>query len=112
MPSEQNRDLHDAMLHKDKKGDAAIYACKDEHYRAREVISGNGYVGVALGQLAIFSCYFSPNAADVVVELDLAALEAHIPEWKSPLIMAGDFNTTAKAWQEGPGTQEATYLKK
>ena len=33
---EQNRDLHDAMWFKDKRGDAAIYVCKDEYYRARE----------------------------------------------------------------------------
>ena len=46
--SKQNRDLHDAMWFKYKRGDAAIYVCKDEYYRAR-VISGNGYVGVALG---------------------------------------------------------------
>ena len=65
--SEQNRDLHDAMWFKDKRGDAAIYVCKDEHYRAREVISGNGYVGVALGQLTIFSCYFASNVIDVLV---------------------------------------------
>ena len=76
--SEQNRDLHDAMWFKDKRGDAAIYVCKDECYRAREVISGNGYVGVALGQLVIFNCYFSPNVANVLVELDLATLEEHI----------------------------------
>ena len=44
---EQNRDLHNAMWFKDKRGYAAIYVCKDEHYRAREVISGNGYVDVA-----------------------------------------------------------------
>ena len=55
------------------RDDAAIYVCKDEYCRAREVISGNGYLGVALGQLAIFSCYFSP-----LVELDLDALEEHI----------------------------------
>ena len=59
------------MWFKDKRGDAAIYVCKDEQYWIREVISGNGYVGVALGQLPIFSCYFSPNFADVLVELDL-----------------------------------------
>ena len=63
------------MWFKEKRGDAAIYAGKDEHYRAREVISSNGYVAVALGQLATFSYYFSPSVADVLVELDLAALE-------------------------------------
>ena len=41
------------------------------------MISGNGYVGVVLGQLAIFSCYLSPNVVDVLVKLDLAALEQH-----------------------------------
>ena len=76
--SEQNRDLYDAMWFKDKRDDAVIYVCKDKYYRAREVISGNGYVGTALGQLAIFSCYFSLNVADALVELDLDALEEHI----------------------------------
>ena len=76
--SEQSRDLHDAMWFKYKRGDVTIYVCKDEHYMAREVISGNDYVGVALGQLAIFSCYLSPNIADALVELDLDALEEHI----------------------------------
>ena len=95
--SEQNRDLHDAMWFNGKRGDAAIYVCKDEHYRAREVRSGNGYVGVALGQLAIFSCYFSPNVADALAELDLAALEEHIRKWKGPLTLAGDFNAKARA---------------
>ena len=71
-------------------------------YRAREVISGNGYVGVALGQLAIFSCYLSPNVADALIELDLDALEEHIRKWKGPLILADDFNAKARAWTRGP----------
>ena len=33
----QNRDLHDAMWFKDARGNAAIYVCKGEHYRARKV---------------------------------------------------------------------------
>ena len=85
------------MWFKDNRGDAAINVCKDKHYRAREVIYGNGYVGVALGQLAIFSCYFSPNVADALIELDLDALEEHIRKWKGPLILAGDFNAKARA---------------
>ena len=93
---EQNRDLHDATWFKDKRW------FKDEHYRAREVISGNGYVGAALGQLAIFSCYFSPNVTDVLVELDLAALEQHIRKWKGVLSLAGDFNAKTRAWIGGP----------
>ena len=107
--SEQNRDLYDVIWFKDKRGDAAIYVCKDEYYRAREVISGNGYVGVALGQLAIFSCYFSPNVADALVEMDLAALEEHIRKWKGPLILAGDFNAKARAWDSrAPGPKRRT----
>ena len=39
--SEHNRDLHDEMWFNDKRVDAAIYVCKDEYYRASEVISGN-----------------------------------------------------------------------
>ena len=76
------------------------------------MISGNGYVGVALGQLAIFSCYFSPNVADALVELDLAALEEHIRKSKGPLILAVEPMPKQGHGQEGPGTQEATYLKK
>ena len=76
------------------------------------MISGNGYVGVALGQLAVFSCYFSSNVADALVELDLAALEEHIRKRKGPLILAGDINAKARHGQEDHGTQEATYLKK
>ena len=80
--SEQNRDLHDAMWFKDKRGYAAIYVCKDEYYRAREVISGNGYVGVALGQLAIQLLFLS---------------ERHGCAGRGPLILAGDFNAKARA---------------
>ena len=47
---EQNRDLYHAMWFKNKRGDAAIYVCKDEYYRATEVISSNGHnIGVTLG---------------------------------------------------------------
>ena len=56
----------------------AIYVCKDKHYRAREVISGNRYLGVAQGQQAIFKCQFSPNVMAMLVVLDLAALEKQI----------------------------------
>ena len=55
--SEQNRDLYDAMWYKDKRDDAVIDVCKEEHYTAREVISGNGYADVALGRLTIFSIF-------------------------------------------------------
>ena len=109
--SEQNRDLHDARWFKYKRGDAAIYVCKDEHYRAREVTAGNGYVGVALGQVAIFSCYFSPYVAEALVELDLAALEEHIRKWKGPLILAGDFNAKARAWTGGPRDPRGDLLE-
>ena len=47
----------------------------------------------------------------MLVELDLATLEKYIRKWKGPLILAGDFNAKAMAW-EIPGTKEATYLKK
>ena len=103
-----------ARLFKDKRGDAAIYVCKDEYYNARKLISGNGYVGVALGQLAIFSFYYSPTVAHVLVELDLAALEKHIRKWKGPLILAGDCKAKVRAWTgglRGPRGEE-TYLKK
>ena len=101
--SEQNRDLRDAMWFMDKRGDAAIYVCKDDHYRAREMISGNGYVDVAVGQLAIFSCYFSPNVADALVEVDLAALEEHTRKWKGPLILRATSMPKKGHGQEGPG---------
>ena len=74
------------------------------------MISGNGYVGVALGQLAIFSCYFSPNVTDVLVALDLAALEKHVRKWKGPLILAGDFNANTRAWTEGPRDPRSNLL--
>ena len=89
-----------------------IYVCKDEHYRAREVISGNGYVGVALGQLDIFSCHFPPNVADVLVDLALAALEEHIRKGKGPLILAGDFNAKARAWTGAPSDRGDDLLDK
>ena len=57
---------------------------------------------MALGQLAIFSCYFSRNVADALVELDLDALEEHIRKWKGPLILPGDFNAKARTWTGGP----------
>ena len=75
------------------------------------MISDNGYVGVALGQLAIFSCYFSPNVADALVELGLDALEEHIRKWKSPLILAGDFNAKARAWTGGPRDPRGDLLE-
>ena len=52
--------------------------------------------------MAISNCYFSPNIAGVLVKLDLAALEEHIRKWKSPLILADDFNAKARAWTGGP----------
>ena len=73
------------------------------------MISGN--VGVALEQLAIFSCYFFPNVADVLVELDLTVLEEHIRKWKGPLILAGDFNAKARAWTGGPRDPRADLLE-
>ena len=75
------------------------------------MISGNGYVGMALGQLAIFSCYFFPNVADALVELDLDALEEHIRKWKGPLILAGDFNAKARAWTGGPWDPKGDLLE-
>ena len=110
--SEQNRDLHDAMWFKGNRGDAAIYVYKNKHYRTREVISSNGYVDVVLGQLAIFSCYFSSNVAEVVGELDPAALEKHIQKWKGPLISAGNFNAEARAWTGGPRNLKGDLLEK
>ena len=85
---EQNRDHRAVMWFKDKRGDAAIYICTDEHYRATEG---------PLGQLAIFSYYFSPNVADVLVELDLATLEEDIRKWKGQPILSGDFNAKPMA---------------
>ena len=76
-----------------------------------EVISGNGYVGVALGQLAIFSYYFSPNVADVLVELDLDSLEEFIRKWKGPLTLAGDFNAKARAWTGVPRDPKGDLLE-
>ena len=73
--SEQNRGIPDAMWHEDQRGDAAVYVCNKEFYRVKKLISGKGYVGVSIGQLGIFSCYFSPNAPSAAVELDIAALE-------------------------------------
>ena len=78
----------------------AIFVCKNVYYRAREVISGNGYVGVALGLVA-----------DALVELDLAALEEHIRNWKDPLILAGDFNAKARAWTGGPRDPRGDLLE-
>ena len=60
--SEQDRGAHDAMWFQDKRGYAALYVCEDELYDAKELSTGNGYVGVTLGQLAMCNCYFSPNA--------------------------------------------------
>ena len=100
--SKQNRDLYDTMWFKVKRGNAAIYVCKNRHYRAREVISRDGYVGVALGQLAIFSDYIPTNVADVLVELDLAELEEHIQKRKGSLILVGDSNAKARVWTRGP----------
>ena len=99
------------MWFKDKRDDAAIYVYKDEYYRVREVIFGNGYVGIALGQLAIFSCYFSLNVADVLVELDLVTLKEHIRKWKGPLILAGDFNAKARAWTGRPRDPKGDLLE-
>ena len=83
----------------------------DEHYGAREVISGNSYGGIALGQLAIFSCYFSPNVPDVLVELDRAALEKHIQKGKGPLILASEFNAKVRAWTRGPRDPRVDLLE-
>ena len=38
----------------------------------------------------------------VLVELDLAVLKEYIRKWKGPLILAGGFNTKARAWTRGP----------
>ena len=50
--SELDRGAHDAMWFQDKRGDAALYVCEDELYDAKELSTGNGYVGVTIGQLA------------------------------------------------------------
>ena len=80
--SEQDRGAHDAMWFQDKRGDAALYVCENELYDSKELSAGNGYVGVAIGQLAIYSCYFSPNAPDALVKLDMARLAQEIGRWK------------------------------
>ena len=109
--SEQGRGAHDAMWFQDKRGAAALYVCEDELYNAKELSTGNSYVGVAIGQLAIYSCYFSPNAPDALVELDMARLAQEIGRWKGPIIVAGDFNSKARAWATGPHDSRGNFLE-
>ena len=99
------------MWFQDKRGDAALYVCEDQLYDAKELSTGNGYVGVAIGQLAIYSCYLSPNAADTLVELDMARLAQEIGLWKRPIIVAGDFNYKARAWTAGPHDSRGNFLE-
>ena len=66
---------------------------------------------MAVGLLAIFTCYFSPNVADVLVELDLATLEEYMGKWKSPLILASDFNSKARASIGGPRDPRGDLLE-
>ena len=109
--SEQDRGAHNAMWFQDKRGNAALYVCEDELYDAKELSTGNGYVGVVIGQLAIYSCYFSPNVPDVLVELDMARLAQEIGRWKGPIIVAGDFNSKARAWTAGPHDSRGNFLE-
>lgn len=62
LASEQNQNLPDAMRFQDKKEDVIICAWRKEHHDARKLVSGNGFVGIAIKELAIYSCYFSPDA--------------------------------------------------
>ena len=99
------------MWFQDTRGDAALYVCEDELYDAKELSPGNGYVGVAIGQLAIYSCYFSPNAPDALVELDMARLAKEVSRWKEPIIVAGAFNSKARAWTAGPHDSRGNFLE-
>ena len=99
------------MWFQDKRGDAALYVCEDELYDAKELSTGNGYVGVAIGQLATYSCYFSPNALDTLMELDMARIVQEVGRWKGPMIVTGDFNSKARACTAGPHDSRGNFLE-
>ena len=54
---------------------------------------------------------FSPNALDALVEVDMTRLTQEVGGWKGPIIVAGDFNSKARAWTAGPQDSRGNFLE-
>lgn len=68
-------------------------------FKPSKVTTGNGYCGVLIGGVWVFSCYFSPNSGIEAFDRDLGLLcNAVRGSGQGNVIVAGDFNAKATEW--------------
>ena len=66
---------------------------------------GDGYVWADLGELTVYSCYYSPNVGQEAYEDYIMKLGEDVRRRGRPAIIGGDFN--AKSYEWGSPTEDA-----
>lgn len=94
----------------DRNGDAAIWITNSD-VRLNTVIEGNGYIGVIIENILIYSVYISPNITDIETENILENLGQDLNSWSGLTLIGGDFNAKATDWGSTKNNKRGNMMK-
>ncbi|XP_043465285.1 uncharacterized protein LOC122500429 [Leptopilina heterotoma] len=98
--SEQYRKIDLGSWYQDKSGRAAVQVCNPELRVDRYLETSSGFVWVEVGDIRMYSCYFSPNDPLTDFETDMEELESSLRESRLDVFVTGDFNAKSPEWGE------------
>lgn len=98
--TEPYRKLDSENWFQDDSGRAAIVVCNPARKVGKTKSTSNGFVWIEVGNVRIYSCYFSPNDDFWKFEEELEALEDSISGTNQRVLVTGDFNSKHPEWGE------------
>lgn len=104
--SEQPKNIEEAMWFQDGSRRAAVITLNKNISVSKYKPTNHGFVWIEIGDVRVYSCYFSPNDPIDTFKKEIDELEMSLKSAKGEVVVAGDFNSKSPEWGKPEVTKE------